>query len=99
MRMAGVSGSAASSLASGSVMRSPCAAQFAGAKRRSQPVISRQWVAARHRPARCASSPIFAASPGPLGSLLQPHAAKAPALPTAFNFAVRIEQSAASKSA
>jgi hypothetical protein len=39
MRMAGISGSAASSLASGSVMRSPCAAQFAGAKRRSQPVI------------------------------------------------------------
>jgi hypothetical protein len=36
---------------------------------------------------------------GPLGSLPQPHAAKAPALPTAFNFAVRIEQSAASKSA
>jgi hypothetical protein len=35
----------------------------------------------------------------PLGTLPQPHAAKAPALPTAFNFAVRIEQSAASKSA
>jgi hypothetical protein len=41
----------------------------------------------------------FSARPGPLGSLPQPHAAKAPALPMAFNFAVRIEQSAASKSA
>jgi hypothetical protein len=40
----------------------------------------------------------FAARPD-MGSLPQPHAAKAPALPTAFNFAVRIEQSPASKSA
>ncbi len=36
-------------------------ASICRAKRRSQPIISRQWVAVRHRPVRCASRPIFSA--------------------------------------